>query len=162
MQVPCLVTAAVPPWKTVSASPNLALLLLRGFRWFDDGLRSSMAQAGGPHITPAQSLVMANLDSAGTPIGVLASRLGVTRQAVQQLVGGLEDAGVVAVVPDSDDRRVRRVRLTPQGERNVETALAIFDALERELRSRIGREQVTQLRRALEADWGLPSVVTPS
>jgi DNA-binding MarR family transcriptional regulator len=128
--------------------PPLALLLLRAFRWFDDGLR--------PEITPAQSLVMANLDADGTPIGLLAARIGVTRQAVQQLLAGLQGAGLVAIVPDADDRRVRRARLTPEGVSNVRTALAIFEGLEQALGSRIGRAAAAGLRRALEADWGSP------
>jgi DNA-binding MarR family transcriptional regulator len=134
----------------------LALLLLRAFRWFDDGLRSLMAGSGGPEITPAQSLVMANLDAEGTPIGVLAARMGVTRQAVQQLVAGLQSAGLVAIVPDADDRRVRLVRLTPEGVSNVRTALAIFEGLEQELSSRIGKAPAKALRKALEADWESP------
>ena len=115
-----------------------------------------MAARGGPEVTPAQSLVMANLDPEGTRIGVLAARIGVTRQAVQQLVAGLQAAGLVAIVPEPDDRRVRRVRLTPEGVRNVRTALAIFEGLEQELGSRIGKAPAAGLRRALEADWGSP------
>lgn len=133
-------------------------LLLRGYRWFEDGLLTSLEEAGSPEITRAQSLVFAHFDREGTRPSELARRMGISRQAVHQTVNELVELGLVELVPDPVSRRAKLVLLTPLGRRTVQAALAIFGELEEELARRIGRKSVTELRRTLEADWGAPAV----
>jgi DNA-binding MarR family transcriptional regulator len=131
-------------------------LLLRGYRWFEDSLLSRLDEAGWPEITRAHSLVFAHLDLGGTRPSELARRIGITRQAVNQTLGELVALGLVALVPDPASRRSKLVVLTPVGKITVESAQAVFQQLEDELATRIGRAGVAELRRALEADWGAP------
>ena len=140
---------------------HLGQLLRRGFRWFDDSLRLSLEAAGWPPISSVQSLVFAHIDEDGTTTTELARRIGVTRQAVQQVVAGLVDADLLELVPDPDDRRARLVRLTEAGRRNVDAALRVFTLLEDELSRRIGSKAVADLRSALSAVWGDPLVAPP-
>lgn len=140
---------------------NIGHLLLTGFKWFDAGLRASLSAQGLAEITPSQSLVFAHLDREGTTTSELARRIGVTRQAVQQQVGELVAAGLLATEPEPGDRRARRVVLTATGRRSVTAALATFAALEDELATRIGPSRVTALRAALERDWGAPPSIGP-
>lgn len=133
---------------------NLARLLLEGFRWFDDALRSRLADQGLAELTTAESMVFPYLDAEGTRPADLARRLGITRQSTQTLVRGLEHKGLVKLVDDPDDGRAKRIRLTPAGRRSVPLALETFAELERELSMRIGTRNAAQLRSALEADWG--------
>ena len=132
-------------------------LLLRGFRWFEDGLLSRLAEAGWPEITRAHSLVFAHLDSEGTRPSELARRIGISRQAVNQTLGELVALGLIEVVPDPASLRSKLVVLTPTGKTTVGSAHAVFSELEDALAGRIGRASVTELRRALEADWGAPA-----
>ena len=132
-------------------------LLLRGYRWFEDGLLTSLEEAGSPEITRAQSLVFAHFDREGTRPSELARRMGISRQAVHQTVNELVELGLVELVPDPVSRRAKLVLLTPLGRRTVQAALAIFGELEEELARRIGRKSVTELRRTLEADWSAPA-----
>lgn len=138
-------------------SPPLIDLSLRAFRWFEEGVISRLNEAGWPKITRAHSLLFAHLDLEGTRPSELARRIGITRQAVHQTLEELVDDGLVELVPDPTSRRAKLVVLTPRGRRIVSDALAIFDELEDTLARRIGRKSVTQLRRALEADWGPPT-----
>lgn len=46
----------------------------------------------------------------------LANELGISHSAVTQIADRLERAGLVERVPEADDRRVKILRLTPQGE----------------------------------------------
>jgi len=137
-------------------SPPLIDLLLRSFRWFEDGLLARFEEAGWPEITRAHSLVFAHFDREGTRPSELARRIGISRQAVHQTVGELVELGLVELAPDPASRRAKLVVLTPLGRRRVAEAHGIFGELEGELARRIGRKSVTELRRALEADWGAP------
>jgi len=131
-------------------------LLLRGFRWFEDGLLSRLAEHGWPQITRAHSLVFAHLDLEGTRPSELARRIGISRQAVNQTLVELVELGLVELAPDPASRRSKLVVLTPLGRTTVGSAQAMFRELEDSLAQQIGRARVTELRRALEADWGAP------
>jgi DNA-binding MarR family transcriptional regulator len=133
---------------------NLARLLLQQFRWFDDALRSRLADQGLAELTTAESMVFPYLDKEGTRPADLARRLGITRQSAQSLVRGLEAKGLVELVDDPEDGRAKKITLTAAGRQSVPLALETFEQLENELSRRIGAKRVTQLRNALEADWG--------
>jgi DNA-binding MarR family transcriptional regulator len=135
---------------------NLARLLLSRFRWFDRALLATLHDRLGVKLTSAQSLLFATLPVEGARQSDLAHRLGVSRQAVNELVGGLEQQGLVEVVPDPDSGRAKLVRPTTQGRESIEVALETFAQLEAELRARIGARKVDQLRGALDASWGEP------
>jgi DNA-binding MarR family transcriptional regulator len=126
----------------------LAYLLLRASRWFDALLRDQLAAHGWPRLTVAQSLVFAFLDPAGTPPATLARRLGTTRQATQDLVGGLVRHGLLDLADDAARRRGRLVRLTDRGRALAADAADILAALEAGLgdgRARALRELLTDL-----------------
>ncbi len=135
---------------------NLARLLLDRFRWFDQALLMALNDRMGLKVTSAQSLLFADLPFDGIRQAHLARRLGVSRQAINELVQGLERQGLVEVVPDPDSRRSRLVRPTARGRKSVRLALETFSQVETELRTRIGDRPVDQLRRALASDWGDP------
>ena len=135
-------------------SENLARLLLDGWRWFDDRLREELSQSMGVDITPAQSLLFAALPPDGARQADLARELGVTRQAVNELVHGLARLGLVELVDDRSSARAKLVRPTEAGRRSVAVALRTFRRLEDRLADRIGRHQLASLRSALESDWG--------
>ena len=141
---------------------NLARLLLDRFRWFDEALRTTLEERLGFEITSAQSLLFADLTRGGERQADIARRLGVSRQAVNELVRTLEHDGLVEIVPDPTSGRSKLVRPTAEGRRTVAVAGEAFAELETELRSRIGRRAVDQLRNALAADWGdSPGAVGP-
>jgi DNA-binding MarR family transcriptional regulator len=140
----------------MSEQTNLARLLLDRFRWFDRALLSSLREQLGVELTSAQSLLFASLPIEGARQADLARRLGVSRQAVNELVRGLEQQGLVEVVLDPQSGRSKLVRPTPRGRESIEVALQTFAGMEDELRSRIGDRSVDQLRRALAAEWGDP------
>lgn len=140
----------------MSEYKNLARLLLERFRWFDQALLSVLQDRLGLNLTSAQSLLFADLSVRGARQSDLARRLGVSRQAVNELVHGLKQQGLVEVVPDRDSGRSKLVRPTALGRKSVHVAIETFAQFETELRSRIGARQVDHLRRALGADWGNP------
>jgi DNA-binding MarR family transcriptional regulator len=140
----------------VQAERPLAFLLLRGGRWFDRGLLDRLA-ADGWTLTAAQSLVFAHLDARGTRPAELARRLGTSRQAAHELVGGLVRLGALAVVEEPGGGRGRLVVLTAEGRRLARAAGTHLQALERELGERLGPDAVEVLRAVLDRPWGEPS-----
>lgn len=137
------------------AGPPLAVLLLRGSRWFDRALLAALARDGW-ELSPAQSLVFAHLDPEGTRPAELARRLGTTRQAAAELVAGLAALGVLEVGADPARSRGRLVRLSPDGHRLAAAASAHLARLEAELAARLGARDAAALRRALQGPWGEP------
>jgi DNA-binding MarR family transcriptional regulator len=79
----------------------------------------------------------------------IAEEIGMSKQAVNYLLGGLERAGYVRRADDPDDRRSRRVELTPRGEVVRRTIRATVAAIESELERELGVRAFSQLRSLL-------------
>ena len=62
----------------------------------------------------------------GVPLTELCERLQLRQTAVTELVKRAVEAGLVERRPSTEDRRVRLLRLTPEGERRLDD---VFDAL---------------------------------
>lgn len=141
---------------TLHGAGNLGALLVRAFRWFEEGLAGDPDTAHLPRLSGTQFMTLASLDDGGTSIAELARRVGVTRQAMHQQVGEMEKAALVELVDSSTDRRVKLVKLSLLGRTLDRKAAQAVDALERDLAMRIGKDAVAGLRATLSADWGVP------
>ena len=86
---------------------------------------------------------------AGLRVTDLASRAGMTKQALGEFVAALQEAGLVEVAVDDRDRRVRLVRPTPAGRRLQAVIEAAFAEIERGWRERVGAERWAAFREAL-------------
>ncbi|HEX3292052.1 MAG TPA: MarR family transcriptional regulator [Gaiella sp.] len=81
----------------------------------------------------------------------LAARLGMSKQAVNYLLGELERRGYVERRADPDDLRSRRIALTGRGERAGWVMRDAVVEVEREWEAKLGRTQFAQLRGLLRA-----------
>ena len=79
----------------------------------------------------------------------LAEEVGMTRQAMNYLLGQLEQFGYLTRGDDPDDQRARRVRLTKQGRAVVRTIRATVARIEAELEQELGPEHLRKLRELL-------------
>ena len=59
--------------------------------------------------------------------------------------------GYVETFADPNDRRVKRLRLTPRGKTKLEEALKLWSVAQRQFEAKVGVEQAAQLRAALDA-----------
>jgi len=132
----------------------MAYLLMRAFRWFERGVQETVDLTDVPDLTPAQLMLLASLGPDGARLSDLARALGVSRQAVHQMVHELVRHDLVELIRDPNDARVRRARLTEAGRRLDDNAVAAIHARERALEARIGKRRLAALRDALESDWG--------
>src|SRR5687767_2166502 len=72
-------------------------------------------QVGQPVLRASHTNLFPHIDFEGVRLTELAQRLGVTKQAVGQVVAELEELGVVEVRPDPSDGRAKLVRFTTKG-----------------------------------------------
>ena len=103
-----------------------------------DGLRSS------------QLRVIALVPPDGVTVTELAQRAGMTKQGIGQFVGALSASGHLAVQPDSEDRRIKLVKRTADGDRVTERLDVLVRALEDEWAHAVGRKRYTAFRSLLE------------
>jgi DNA-binding MarR family transcriptional regulator len=106
---------------------------------------SAMQQSGHPWFTEARSTLLGNIAPKGTRQGLLVEKLGISKQAVQQLLDGLELDGILERVADPLDKRGRIVRLTDKGRVAMSDANQIKLAIENDYRTLLGDAQFTML-----------------
>lgn len=85
----------------------------------------------------------------GTRVTDLAAKIGITKQAVGQLVDDMERFGIVERMPDPDDGRAKRVCFTGRGRESMLQGLDHLRRVDKELTRVLGREPMAELRRAL-------------
>lgn len=112
-------------------------------------MRQEMAARGYPWHLGARGEVLAHLGPSGISQAALAERMGLSKQAVQQLLDLLEADGVVAREPDPADKRARRVVLTELGLKDFAERNKVKRAIEAEYRKRLGNKLFNKLERAL-------------
>lgn len=137
-------------------NPRLMINLLTAVYWFDEALRASLRSGGWETVTRAQSLLLANITAGEHRATRLARNLGVSRQAISQMLAELEDKGLIEVTVDPSDRRARIVNFSPRSAALRDAAHERLSRLEAELRDRIGAEKFNGLYDALMAEWGEP------
>jgi DNA-binding MarR family transcriptional regulator len=126
-------------------------VLFKVARLLDELALARIGAQRGLTLRRSHTQLLPHIDLDGTKMSVLAERLGVSKQAVTQLVDDLEGFGVVERVPDPEDARSRRVVFTARGRKGFFEGLATLGELEHELGRAIGKEPMAELRAALLA-----------
>ncbi len=137
-----------------SDSISLFQLLERGHTWFQEGLLAACRARGQQSLGRADLRLLANLNCGTTYSSELARRLGVSRQAIGKLVKNLVEEGLVKLETDPEQRNLKRIVITPEGEKWINEAVGELNRMERTLAERLGEERLAVLREVLEADWG--------
>ena len=79
----------------------------------------------------------------------LATRMRISKQAINYLLGDLEQRGYLQRRPDPDDRRSRRIALTDRGRALVPVIRGAVADTEREWAAALGDARFAQLRELL-------------
>ena len=80
----------------------------------------------------------------------LALQTGMTRQAMNYLLGQLEQSEYLTRTSNGDDQRSRQVHLTKRGHDALQAIQETMTAIETELEQEMGHTQMTQLRTLLQ------------
>ncbi len=104
---------------------------------------------GATRLRAAHTSLFPHLDREGKRLTELAGRLGISKQAVGQLVDELEQLGMVERIPDPLDGRAKLIRFSKRGAAALLDGLAHLDRLERELVEQLGSERMQALHETL-------------
>lgn len=136
--------------------PFIMIDLLSAVYWFDEALQAALKSHGWGEVTRAQSLVLSNIAAGVHRASNLARNLGVSRQAISQMLSEMEARGLVVIKPDEKDRRAQVVTFSAASFPIRDDAMNILWRIEDELASRIGQARIRNLRETLQLDWGEP------
>ena len=79
----------------------------------------------------------------------LAAELGMSKQALNYMLGELERLGYLERLPDPEDTRSKRIALTARGSAGVKTLRAAGRAVAHDWRRELGAKEFEQLRALL-------------
>lgn len=147
---------------------DLGILLALAFASFATELRASLAAAGYDDLHRSFGYVARNLAETPLTLTELAERLGITSPGALKIVQQMEDTGYLERIPDPDDARAKRLRLTRRGRAALTAARSFHARFERDLAERLGARKVQALRDVLadvvarhEAEGGAPVALRP-
>jgi DNA-binding MarR family transcriptional regulator len=137
------------PGSSRDERPNIGILFRDLGQEVVRRVTAGLAEAGFGDIRPAHTAVFQHIDEDGSRLTDLAERAQITKQSMGYLVDYLEERGYLERRPDPGDRRVALICLTDRGWEQVQAALSIIAAVEKEWTRRLGRARMEQLRGAL-------------
>jgi DNA-binding MarR family transcriptional regulator len=117
----------------------------------DEAIERVNAAAGRPVFRGAIANLLPHISFEGIRLGALATRVGVSKQAVSKVVAEMAAEGIVELAPDPADARGRLVRFTARGANAIEHGLGILSGLERELSAKLGARRMAELHDTLLA-----------
>lgn len=128
--------------------------MLNATKWINQSVLRLMAAKGYAGLREPHLNLLANLECGITKASSVAQQMGVTRQAIYRTTNELQKLGVLTLEEDPSRRNQKRIVMTKKGMQLALDARATLHDLEVELINRLGDSEFTNMRRALEEDWG--------
>lgn len=130
------------------SKPRLGALLHSAQLAWRQAVREALDQRNAPTLGAGTEL-LAQLSLSGISQSLLAERLGMSKQAVQQAIDQLETLGLVRRDPDPVDKRAKYVVLTEAGLYALEARRDAERDVERQWERLLGKRTIKRLRKAL-------------
>jgi DNA-binding MarR family transcriptional regulator len=128
---------------------HVGRLLLRANRDFSTRAIQRLHALGYSGVTVAHLSLLPNLDRTGARVTTLATRAGMTKQGMGQLVAELERQGYLTREPDPVDKRAALVCFTASGLALLNDAIFVTRQIEDEYARVLGRKRFADLKQAL-------------
>ena len=136
------------------APESLIKRLAYALYWADESLQLTLQSAGWERMSRTKSMIMLNIIYGVTRPIQLAANLGISRQAVHQILQEMVSDGLVELGEDAADRRAKTVLISKKAKTISDDIQRAMAAIETELARRIGERTLAQLMQALKKDWG--------
>jgi len=144
--------------KTEALPDHIGWRLWQANRAWQAEFAAAMRAAGHGWFTEARAGLLGHIPRHGIRQAALIDRSAISKQAVQQLLDGLEAEGVVQRLPDPRDGRGKLVGYTSKGLDSLRDGDRIKLEIERRYVGRIGQQRFAALMDALRAlDTHLPN-----
>jgi DNA-binding MarR family transcriptional regulator len=122
-------------------------LAWRAFRRrLDEGVTPRVVGLG---LRPSHLRLLSLTPTDGMRVTDLAARVGMSKQALGEFVTTLQAAGLVEVIVDQRDRRVRLVRPTPSGQELQQVVESVIAGIERHWATQVGPSRWATFREVL-------------
>lgn len=127
-------------------------LLFKAARLANEQALSRVAATApaGARVRPAHTALFPHLDFEGIRLTDLAAKVGVTKQAVGQLVDDLAALGMVERVSDPDDSRAKRIRFSRRGYGALMHGLGVLVQIQNTLAAAVGARRMRALHETLQ------------
>lgn len=128
---------------------HLGRLLLRAYRVFSSQAVEKLEKRGYEGISTAHTMMLMNIDMKGMQLTQLGEKIGISRQAITNLVQSMEQKGYLIRSADPSDKRASIVSLTKSGWELIKDIVEIKGEIEEEYCTIVGNEQMSLLRKSL-------------
>lgn len=135
--------------KTETLPDHVGWRLWQASRAWQAEFAAAMRAAGHGWFTEARAGLLGHIPRGGTRQSALIERSAISKQAVQQLLDGLEADGVLERLPDPMDGRGKLVRYTRQGLDALRDGDHIKLQIEQGYIARLGQQRFAALMDAL-------------
>jgi DNA-binding MarR family transcriptional regulator len=129
--------------------PLIGALLRRPWETVRERMLSGLHQAGFSDLVAAHLTVLQYPGPENRRPSDLAAETNMSKQAINYLLGQMEELGYLAREHDENDQRSRRIRLTERGHAAARTMRDIVREVEREWAREVGPTRFEQLRELL-------------
>ncbi len=131
--------------------------MLQAYYWLDESIQNHIRGAGFAPLSRSQGMIMINVAGGIRRPSDLARNLGISRQAVHQLLADMDERGLIDLRPDLADARAKEVHFSRRGTDMHLIAIEAQRKVHDELERRLGSKAVNDLTKALlDKDWGSP------
>ena len=130
--------------------------------------RKDLEEAGLGDVRPTHGCVFRFVHDEGMRLTELASKAGLTKQSVGEIVDDLAQLGYLERYPDPTDKRAKLIRLTEKGLEAQRIGFSLFAKLEEDWAEVFGADRIGALRSLLEevalakAPTAVPELVRPA
>lgn len=143
-----------------AADESIFAGLMNAVNWFDEAFQNSLEAAGYARTTRVESFVIVNIAAGRQRPADIARNLGVSRQAISQILKAFTQRGWIETLPDPNHGKAQIVTFSAAFAERAELCGHIINGIVRELEQRIGGAAVNALKLSMTADWGTPPQIT--
>src|SRR4051794_13211427 len=143
-------TAEQRQFEAVRDAATLQLLFKAARLANQRGLARASAGAPSPPVGAAHTALFPHLDFEGIRLTDLAAKVGVTKQAVGQLVDDRAGRGMVERIAAPADKRAKLIRFSRRGYAALMHGLAVLRDLEQALAVAVGARRMRELHETLK------------
>ncbi len=130
---------------------TLGQLLLKTARLYNELATRETSRSGAKssRARSAHTAVLSYIDTDGTTVTALANRLGISKQAVSQLIDDMEANGFISRAASPHDKRAKLIQATARGRQALAENVDALSAIEHALSKNASKAAVLQLQGAL-------------
>ena len=129
--------------------PMIGALLRLPWEAVQEHILERLHREGFTDVDPSYLIVVQYPGPQGERPSDLAARLRISKQALNHLLGQLEHLGYLKRQPDPDDKRSKRIALTPRGTKAATTIREAVAEMEDIWTQQLGPKRFNQLRTLL-------------